>query len=106
MPMSRLKAAIGKMRSQKVKSRLLAAFLMFTFAMALACTVAQPAASTDGNITAGTSYYGLTVIEWIFAFLAVAMLVLYALHHHPYELFATIGFAASDHGAHPSKPQA
>lgn len=95
MPMQRLFVAIGKPRkSDKVKSRLLAAFLMFTFAMALVCTVAQPGAATDGNVTAGTDYYGLTVIEWIFAIMAIGMLVLYALHRHPYELFATIGFAA------------
>jgi hypothetical protein len=93
--MSRLRAAIKDLaHSDRTKARLLAAFIMFALAICAVSVVATPAAATDGNITAATSYYGLTIMDWVFAGLAIVMLVLYAINRHPYELFAFIGLAA------------
>ena len=85
---------LNKLRaSPTFKSRALALVLMLmTFSLFLSVAV-TPVAATDGNITASTEYFGLTIMVWAFLVLAFAMLVVYFIMKNPYEFAGFIALA-------------
>jgi cell division protein FtsW (lipid II flippase) len=81
--------ARGVSEKQKV-ALMLAAFVVSILGMAVlfGAGVSSPAQGVNvaSDIGANTAFYGLTIIDWVFAGLAIAMLVIYFINKNPWEI--------------------
>ena len=88
-PMS-LNERLAKLRkSPKFEARAVALVLMLMTLSVFMSVAVTPVAAADGNVTAATTFYGLSVMVWAFIILAFAMLIIYFIMKNPFEF---VGF--------------
>ena len=81
---------LNKLRaSPTFKARALTVLLMFMTLSLFMSFAVTPVAATDGNITAATTFYGLSIMIWAFIILAFVMLGIYFIMKNPFEF---VGF--------------